>query len=70
MLLFGGYLVIQHQLTIGVLTAFVLYVRQFFDPMQDLSQFYNVFQAAGAALEKLAGVIEEEPPVPEPATRV
>ena len=65
-LLFGGFLVIQGQLTLGVLTAFVLYLRQFFDPMQDLSQFYNVFQAAGAALEKLAGVIEEEPTVPEP----
>ncbi|TMC79481.1 MAG: ABC transporter ATP-binding protein, partial [Chloroflexi bacterium] len=49
-LLYGGYLVVQGQLTLGVLTAFVLYLRQFFDPMQELSQFYNVFQAAGAAL--------------------
>jgi ATP-binding cassette, subfamily B, bacterial len=65
-LLFGGYLLVQGQLTLGVLTAFVLYLRQFFDPMQDLSQFYNVFQAAGAALEKLAGVVEEAPTVPEP----
>ncbi|HEV2414048.1 MAG TPA: ABC transporter ATP-binding protein [Candidatus Dormibacteraeota bacterium] len=69
-LLYGGYLVVQGQLTLGVLTAFVLYVRQFFDPMQDLSQFYNVFQAAGAALEKLAGVIEEKPTVPEPVDPV
>ena len=69
-LLYGGYLVVQGQLTLGVLTAFVLYLRQFFDPMQELSQFYNVFQAAGAALEKLAGVIEEEPTVPEPADPV
>ena len=69
-LLFGGYLVVQGQLTLGVLTAFVLYLRQFFEPMQDLSQFYNVFQAAGAALEKLAGVIEEAPTVPEPAQPV
>lgn len=66
-LLFGGHLVLQGQLTLGVLTAFVLYLRQFFDPMQELSQFYNVFQAAGAALEKLAGVMEEAPTVPEPA---
>ncbi|HET9782678.1 MAG TPA: ABC transporter ATP-binding protein [Candidatus Dormibacteraeota bacterium] len=65
-LLFGGYLVVRGQLTLGILTSFVLYLRQFFDPMQDLSQFYNVFQAAGAALEKLAGVLEEEPTVPEP----
>jgi ATP-binding cassette, subfamily B, bacterial len=69
-LLFGGYLVVQGQLTLGVLTAFVLYLRQFFDPMQDLSQFYNVFQAAGAALEKLAGVVEEAPTVPEPVAPV
>jgi len=67
-LLFGGYLVVQGQLTFGVLTAFVLYLRQFFEPMQDLSQFYNIFQAAGAALEKLAGVIEEAPTVPEPVS--
>ncbi len=69
-LVFGGLLIVQGQLTIGVLTAFVLYLRQFFDPMQDLSQFYNVFQAAGAALEKLAGVLEEAPTVPEPAAPV
>jgi len=65
-LVFGGFLVVQGQLTLGVLTAFVLYLRQFFEPMQDLSQFYNTFQAAGAALEKLAGVIEETATVPEP----
>lgn len=66
-LLYGGWLVVRGQLTLGVLTAFVLYVRQFFEPMQDLSQFYNLFQAAAAALEKLAGVLEESPSVPEPA---
>jgi ATP-binding cassette subfamily B protein len=66
-LVFGGGLVVQGQLTLGVLTAFILYLRQFFEPMQDLAQFYNTFQAAGAALEKLAGVIEETPRVPEPA---
>ena len=69
-LLYGGYLFAQGQLTLGVLTAFVLYLRQFFDPLQDLSQFYNVFQAAGAALEKLAGVLEEAPTVPEPKAPV
>jgi ABC-type multidrug transport system fused ATPase/permease subunit len=69
-LLYGGYLVIQGQLTLGILTAFVLYLRQFFDPMQELSQFYNVLQAAGAALEKLAGVMEEAPTVPEPVRPV
>ena len=69
-LLFGGFLVADGRLTLGVLAAFVLYLRQFFEPMQDLSQFYNIFQAAGAALEKLAGVIEEAPTVPEPRSPV
>ncbi|MEA2656396.1 MAG: ATP-binding cassette, subfamily bacterial [Chloroflexota bacterium] len=64
-LVLGGTLVVQGQLTLGVLTAFILYLRQFFEPMQDLAQFYNTFQAAGAALEKLAGVMEEAPTVPE-----
>jgi len=69
-LLYGGYLFARGELTLGVLTAFVLYLRQFFDPLQDLSQFYNVFQAAGAALEKLAGVLEETPTVREPSSPV
>jgi ABC-type multidrug transport system fused ATPase/permease subunit len=62
----GGLLVTRGELTLGLLTAFVLYVRQFFEPMQDLSQFYTLFQAAAAALEKLAGVLEESSTVPAP----
>jgi ATP-binding cassette, subfamily B, bacterial len=64
--LYGGYRAIEGDLTVGVLTAFLLYLRMFFDPMQDLSQFYNLFQSASAALEKLSGVLEEEPTVVEP----
>ena len=66
-LAYGGWLVARGQLSIGVLAAFVLYLRQFFDPMQDLSQFYNVMQAAAAALDKIAGVLDETPAVPRPA---
>jgi len=69
-LLSGGVLVIRGSLTLGVLTAFILYVRQFFEPMQDLSQFYTLFQAAAAAMEKLSGVLEESSAVPEPARPV
>jgi ATP-binding cassette subfamily B protein len=75
-LLYGGYLVIEGQMTIGVLAAFLLYLRMFFEPMQEISQFYNMFQSASAALEKLSGVLEEEPsvrpaakPVPLPQAR-
>lgn len=66
-LLYGGWLVLNDQMTIGILISFTIYLRRWFGPLQDLSQFYNVFQAAAAALEKLAGVLEEVPSVPEPA---
>jgi ATP-binding cassette, subfamily B, bacterial len=75
-LLYGGYRVIEGQMTVGVLAAFLLYLRMFFEPMQEISQFYNMFQSASAALEKLSGVLEEEPsvrpavhPVPLPEVR-
>jgi ABC-type multidrug transport system fused ATPase/permease subunit len=64
--LYGGYRALEGDLTVGVLTAFLLYLRMFFDPMQELSQFYNLFQSASAALEKLSGVLEQEPEVVEP----
>ncbi|HKS99676.1 MAG TPA: ABC transporter ATP-binding protein [Rugosimonospora sp.] len=66
-LTYGGYRVLHGQTQVGVLAAFLLYLRRFFDPMQDLSQFYNSLQSATAALEKLAGVMAERPSVPEPA---
>jgi ABC-type multidrug transport system fused ATPase/permease subunit len=69
-LLYGGYLAFHGQATVGVLAAFLLYLRQFFEPMQEISQFYNTFQSASAALEKLSGVLEERPTVPEPASPV
>jgi ATP-binding cassette subfamily B protein len=69
-LLYGGYLAYQGQVTVGVLAAFLLYLRQFFEPMMDISQFYNTFQSANAALEKISGVLEEEPGVPEPTDPV
>ena len=60
-LLYGGYRVIEGDMTVGVLAAFLLYLRMFFEPMQEISQFYNTFQSASAALEKLSGVLEEVP---------
>lgn len=62
-LLYGGYRVIEGHITVGVLAAFLLYLRMFFEPMQDISQFYNTFQSASSALEKLSGVLEEQPTV-------
>jgi ATP-binding cassette, subfamily B, bacterial len=65
-LVYGASLAYSGQLTVGVLAAFLLYLRQFFEPMQDISQFYNTFQSASAALEKLSGVLEEQTSVPSP----
>jgi ATP-binding cassette subfamily B protein len=65
-LLYGGYRAYQGDVTVGVLAAFLLYLRQFFEPMMEISQFYNTFQSASAALDKLAGVLDEQPGVPEP----
>jgi ABC-type multidrug transport system fused ATPase/permease subunit len=67
-LTFGGYQVLHGHTQIGVLAAFLLYLRKFFEPMQDLSQFYNSLQSASAALEKLSGVLDEPPAVAEPRT--
>ena len=69
-LLYGGYLAYHGEVTVGVLAAFLLYLRQFFEPMMEISQFYNTFQSASAALEKLSGVLEEVPDVPEPSDPV
>jgi len=66
-LVFGGLQVMDHTLQVGVLTAYILYLQKFFDPMQDLATFYTSYQSATAALEKLSGVLEEEPAVPESA---
>ncbi len=65
-LTYGGYLAYNGEVTVGVLAAFLLYLRQFFEPMMEISQFYNTFQSASAALDKLAGVLREQPSVPEP----
>jgi ABC-type multidrug transport system fused ATPase/permease subunit len=65
-LTYGGYRVLHGEIEVGVLAAFLLYLRRFFEPMQELSQFYNALQSATAALEKLSGVLAEKPAVPEP----
>ncbi len=67
-LTYGGYRVLDGHIEVGVLAAVLLYLRRFFEPMQELSQFYNALQSATAALEKLSGVLSEEPAVPEPVT--
>ena len=65
-LLAGGLRVAGGGLEIGVLLATLLYVRQFFGPAQEMAMFYNSYQSAASALEKISGVLEERPSVPDP----
>ena len=58
---YGGYLVFGGSMTAGTLFAFVGYLANFFDPVQQLSQLYNTFLSATAALDKIMDVLEEEP---------
>lgn len=67
-LVYGGLSVIEGSTQVGVLAAFLLYLRRFFEPMGDVSQFYDSFQGAAAGLEKLAGVLDEASGVAFPAT--
>ena len=68
--LWGGLRVADGAIAIGILLASVLYVRNFFAPLQEVAMFLNSYQAATAALEKVSGVLEEEPTVPDPTDAV
>jgi ATP-binding cassette subfamily B protein len=65
-LLVGADRVLHHQTEVGVLAAMYLYLNRFYAPLQDLAQFTNLLQGAAAAVEKVAGVLEEVPDVAEP----
>nr|WP_051709951.1 ABC transporter ATP-binding protein [Streptomyces sp. NRRL S-350] len=65
--LFGAYLVVEDALALGALTAFALYLRRLYDPIDQLAMFLNSYQSAAAALEKIAGLLAHEPTVAEPA---
>lgn len=69
-LLVGGLRVSQGDLAIGALLGALLYARQFFAPAQEMAMFYNSYQSAAAALEKISGVLEERPTVADPTTPI
>ena len=60
---YGGYRYFDGSITVGTLLAFMLYLSNFFDPIQQLSQLYNTFLSAVAALDKIMDVIDETPEV-------
>ncbi|TLM82060.1 ABC transporter ATP-binding protein [Pseudarthrobacter sp. NamE5] len=69
-LLFGGFRVLDGDLEVGVLLALILSTKRFFHPVDQMAMFYNSFQSAQAALEKVSGLLEEVPTVRPPKNPV
>lgn len=57
----GGYLVLGDALTTGTLVAFLLYIDRFFDPIRELAQRYNTFQATMASSERVFNLLDRQP---------
>ena len=64
----GAWLVIEGWTQVGVLAAFILYLRRFYGPLDELVQSFNLYQSASAALEKIAAVLDTDPGVPPPTS--
>ncbi|MGQ0826407.1 MAG: ABC transporter ATP-binding protein [Actinomycetota bacterium] len=62
---FGGWLSAEEIVTVGTVAAFVLYLNNLFEPIQQLSQLYNLVQSSGAALNKIFGVLDTQPSIRE-----
>ena len=60
---YGGWLAYHGEVSIGIVVAFLGYLTNFFDPVQQLSQLYNTFLSAVAALDKITDVLDEAPEV-------
>ncbi|MFG3348220.1 ABC transporter ATP-binding protein [Streptomyces sp. NPDC048018] len=65
MCLWGAWRVADGSLELGVLAAAVLYVRRLYDPIDRLGMFLNSYESAAASLAKIAGLLAQEPGVPE-----
>jgi ABC-type multidrug transport system fused ATPase/permease subunit len=66
LLWYGGGKVIQEVMTLGVLVAFLSYIRMFFQPIRDLSEKYNVLQSAMASLERIFSLLDENQRISKP----
>jgi ATP-binding cassette subfamily B protein len=67
LLWYGGLRVLDDTLTVGVLAAFIQYTRRFFQPLQDLSEKFNLLQSAMASSERVFALLDERVTVAEPA---
>ena len=68
LLWYGGLRVLDETLTVGVLAAFIQYTRRFFQPLQDLSEKFNLLQSAMASSERVFALLDEPVTVREPAS--
>jgi len=66
LLWYGGGKVIQETITLGVLVAFLSYIRMFFQPIRDLSEKYNILQSAMASLERIFSLLDQDEKISEP----
>ncbi|MBW2232885.1 MAG: ABC transporter ATP-binding protein, partial [Deltaproteobacteria bacterium] len=64
-LIIGGYMVYSGEISVGKVSAFVLYISAFFAPIQQLVQLHNTYQQGQAAVGKIRGVFDTKPSVPE-----
>ena len=62
---YGGGKVIREVISLGVLVAFLSYIRMFFQPIRDLSEKYNILQSAMASLERIFGLLDEKQKIDE-----
>jgi ATP-binding cassette subfamily B protein/subfamily B ATP-binding cassette protein MsbA len=65
LLWYGGGEVIRGMITLGVLVAFLSYIRMFFQPIRDLSEKYNVLQSAMASLERIFSLLDQNQKISE-----
>jgi ATP-binding cassette subfamily B multidrug efflux pump len=70
LLYYGGLRTIQGTLTVGVLAAFIQLTRRFFQPLQDLSEKFNLLQSAMASSERVFALLDQPVSVLEPARPV
>jgi ATP-binding cassette subfamily B protein len=69
-LLYGGLQVVEGDVTVGVLVAFIAALQNFFDPIQQLSQLYTTYQAGMAALDKIFELLDEQPDLVDAADAI
>jgi ATP-binding cassette subfamily B multidrug efflux pump len=63
---YGGARMLEGYVTVGVIAAFLQYARRFFRPIQDLSEKYNLLQAAMASSERVFQLLDEEVRIVDP----